>query len=175
MSEAKRRNYLIACWGVFGFVAIIAHALTRLTPFAIEPIEQGMMEPLHWAVAGAWIVFMLYSEAYKGFHLAFSPRLAARAMHLAENPRPLHAIFAPAYVMGLFHATRKRLIVSWCLLVGIVALVIAVKELAQPWRGIVDLGVVIGLFAGTLSVLWYFARAARGDAMPVDPDIPAMT
>lgn len=174
MADAKRPNYLAALWGVLGFVALIGHALLRLVPIAVEPIEQGAMDPVHWLAALVWVVFMLYSEAYRGFHLAFSPRLAARAMHLADNPRLLHVVLAPAYVMGLFHATRRRLIVSWGVLIGVIALVIAVKGVEQPWRGIVDLGVVIGLLAGTMSVLWYFARALRGASMPVHPDVPAV-
>ena len=33
---------------------------------------------------------------------------------------PAIVLLAPLFCMGLFHATRKRLIVSWCALTGIV-------------------------------------------------------
>ena len=39
----------------------------------------------------------------------------------SERPKswPLHALFAPLYSMGLFHASKKRLVVSWSFVAGI--------------------------------------------------------
>jgi threonine/homoserine efflux transporter RhtA len=111
---------------------------------------------------------MVYSEGYRAFHKAFSPRVVSRAQYLAAHPRPLHVAFAPLYCMGLFHATKKRLIVSWSVTLGVVGIVLLVRELDQPWRGIVDGGVILGLSAGTLSILYY----AIGQDPPVPPDVP---
>ncbi len=74
--------------------------------------------------------------------------------------------------MGLVHATRRRLVVSWTIVVGIVGIVIVVRMLEQPWRGIVDAGVVVGLAWGVLSIVYYTARAFAGRTMPVAPDLP---
>ncbi|MEM7248939.1 MAG: hypothetical protein AAF533_26665 [Acidobacteriota bacterium] len=172
MSSRERPLLAAAWWGVLGFLALIVKALWMLTPIALAAFRSESMGALHWVLAAAWIVFMIYSEGYRGFHQAFSPRLAARALHLAHHPRPLHVALAPAYVMGLMHATRKRLIVSWCLLLGIVALVIGVRMLSQPWRGIVDAGVVLGLTVGGISVVYHFHRQLGGAESPKDPDVP---
>lgn len=164
--------YAVAVWGVLGFAAIVFRAVWSLTPVALAPIRAGTMTALQWALYIGWLAFMVYSEGYKGFQRKVAPRVAARAMYAARNPRPLLVILAPLFCMGLFHATRKRLIVSWCALTGIVLLVILVRQLDQPWRGIVDGGVVAGLGWGLVAMLWSFVRALQGHPMSVPADVP---
>lgn len=159
-------------WGVAGFIALLSQAIVRLTPLAIEPIEAGALSPWHWAIWIAWVAFSVYSEGYKGFYCNAAPRVVARGFHLADERRAIRRILAPLFCMGLFGATRKRLIVSWSLYAGIVVLVIAVRQLPQPWRGIVDAGVVIGLGLGLLSVIYFFVAAMAGREMPVPADLP---
>lgn len=165
--------YLAAVWGVLGFSALLGNALWRLAPVALEPLEDGALSGVQLAVLGLWVAFMAYSEGYKGFQKQFAPRMAVRAMYLARHPRPALVAFAPMFCMGLIHATRKRLIVSWSVLTGIVLLVLAVREMDQPWRGIIDAGVVVGLLWGLCAVLWYFVRALAGKAPDVPADVPA--
>ena len=167
----KRVAYYAAVWGIAGCFALFGRAIWTLTPVAVEPLRQGMTA-VQWGLWGAWVVFMIYSEGYRGIHQKFAPRLVVRAVALAHNPRPLHVILAPAFCMGLFHATRKRLIVSWCVLLGIVSLVVAVRHLEQPWRGIVDGGVVIGLALGALSILYHAYRGLRGEELGIAADLP---
>ena len=159
-------------WGIVGFAALLVQAIYRLGVLALEPILGGHMTGLHWGLYGVSIVFNAYAEGYRGFQLHAAPRVVARAFHLARDPRPLRVALAPIFCMGLFAATRKRLIVSWCLYVGIVVVVIAVRQLPQPWRGIVDAGVVVGLSWGLISVIRCFFRALAGHPMAVAPDLP---
>jgi hypothetical protein len=102
-----------------------------------------------------------------------APRFAARSMYLAAYPRPLWVVFAPFFCIGLFHATRRRMIVSWSIFVGVVTLVVAVRQLAQPWRGIIDGGVVVGLGWGAAAVLWTSYRALTGRLQGVSPEVPS--
>ncbi len=173
MSKTREPIYSIAVWGVLGFAAVLLQAIWSLTPIALEPILNGTLTSFQIAIYLAWVGFMIYSEGYRGFQLKMAPRVAARAMYAARHPQPLWLIIlAPVFCMGLIHATRKRLIVSWCVLIGIVALVIAVRTLGQPWRGIIDGGVVVGLTWGLVWTLWYFIRAVAGHPMPVPDDVP---
>lgn len=73
--------------------------------------------------------------------------------------------------MGLFGATKKRMIISWSISVGVTALVIIVKKLPYPWRSIIDGGVVVGLTYGALSIVYNWLRSfGSGNVMPgVDP------
>ncbi len=162
---------LAYAWGVLGFLAFIANGLWRLTPIAWEPIAAGELRWHHWLLLAGWCGFMLYTKAYRGFHRAFAPRFAARAVALARHPTPLDVILAPAFCMGLIHATRKRLIISWLVVAAIGLLVVGMRMLDQPWRGMVDAGVVLGLAAGSLSVMWYAWRGLEGATLPVDPDL----
>lgn len=166
------RERLIAAWGVFSVLGILAQALLRLTGYAIEPVREGMMGPGHWALYIGWSVFNLYAEGYRGFHKAFNPRVVARAFHLARNPKPLHLIFAGPFCMAMFHAKKKNLILSWGLLSVIVVIVILVRMLPQPWRGIVDAGVVLGLGAGAASLVVQFAQVLFGGPIPETDSFP---
>lgn len=158
-------------WGVAGVLVLLVEAIVRLAPLALEGVGQSL-SATQWGVLGAWVAFNAYSEGYRGFHRNFSPRVVARAQYLRANPRALHVALAPLYCMGLVHATRRRLVTSWLLTLGIVGIVIAVRQVAQPWRGIVDAGVVVGLAIGVVSIVYYAVRALAGAAMPVPPDAP---
>ena len=56
--------------------------------------------------------------------------------------------------MGFFHATTRRMVTTYALTGAIVAFVALARLLEQPWRGILDAGVVVGLAWGILSLLW---------------------
>jgi hypothetical protein len=175
MAEGRALTFsgkLIATWGVVGVLAILIRAIWKLTPIALEPVFDGSMSSFQWFIYGAWTLINAYAEGYRGFQKAFSPRVVARAVYLGHNPKPLHVVFAPVFCMAMFHATRKRLIVAWVLLLGIVGLVIIVRMLPQPWRGIVDAGVVLGLIWGSISIVVMFARALFSNVVPDDDSIP---
>jgi hypothetical protein len=75
-----------------------------------------------------------YVEGYKAFQLKFSPLVVQRAMTLSRSPPPPlhHTLLAPFYSMGLFHASKKRKIVSWSISIGVAFIVGAVKRLPYP-------------------------------------------
>jgi len=165
------RQRLLATWGVLWVLALLANALYRLTPLALEPWLEGTMNPWQMALYVGWAIFNAYAEGYRGFHLRFSPRVVGRAFHLGRNPRPLDLVLALPFVMSLYHSQRRQKIVSYTFIVVLVALVWAVRALPQPWRGIIDGGVVVGLALGAFSVVYFWARGLRGDPPPA-PDLP---
>jgi hypothetical protein len=171
-AEPTPRLSLVGVWGIVGVAALLIQAIIRLTPLAIEPFEAGMLGAFHLALLGAWVLFAAYTEGYKAFQKQFTPRVVARAQYLSAHPRLVHVILAPAFCMGFFHATRKRLIVSWVVTLSIIGLIIAVKMLAQPWRGIIDAGVVLALIWGVIALAYFTSRALAGHRMPVPPDVP---
>ena len=61
---------------------------------------------------------------------------------------------------------------SWVFIGALVLLIWWVRSLAQPWRGIVDGGVVLGLVWG-LAVIWVlFVRYLLGAKIPPPGDLP---
>ena len=162
---------VIATWGVLCVLALLAQAIMRLTPKAIEPWLDGSLTTLHQALYVIAIAFMGYSEGYRGFQLRFSPRVVARAFYLGENPTPVRVVLALPFCMSLFHSTKRQMTISYALIVMIVLLVWGVRHLAQPWRGMIDAGVVVGLAWGSLAIVWFYFQALRGRPPPMT-DLP---
>lgn len=160
-------------WGVGGILLLLLFAIVRLGSVALE-LNSFDLTLMHWVLMLAWFAYMVWAEGYKGFHLAFAPRVVVRASYLAANPRPLHVLLAPLFCMGYIHATRKRRILSIALSLMIVCFVLLARMLPQPWRGIVDVGVVAGLAFGVCSIVYYLLqlRQAGAASLPVPADVP---
>ena len=77
-----------AAWGIVGLSLILGSALYRLYPHA-QALCDTPLAWHHWIALVASLLFMGYAEGYKGFHLKFSPRAAARALYLKNNPTDL--------------------------------------------------------------------------------------
>jgi len=167
------RFSLAALWGVTGFCLILVQAIYRLAVLAIEPITDGQVtESWQWGLYAASIAFNAYAEGYRGFQRKASPRIVVRAMHLGRHPRPLHVALAPFFCTALFHATRRRLIATWTLYGMLVIVIAAVRQVPQPWRGMIDAGVVVGLTWGTVSIIIIYVRALAGRPPQVSPELP---
>lgn len=170
VSTSNRALHPVVIWGMVGILAFIGRGLYRLSEVAWELTSGRALMGAEWGGLALWCVFMVYGEGYKGFHKAFSPRVVLRLHVLAARPSLGWGLLAPVVGMGLLRATRKRLIVSWCLVIGIVALVVFISRLSYPYRSIVDLGVVLGLSVGSVSLVYHYILALRGHlpSMPSD-------
>jgi len=152
---------LAAWWGVFGTVVVLAYAIMHLLPVALEAFTSSL-NFLHWTALIMNTVFMAYSEGYRGFSCSFSPRVAERASRLRMRPTWLRGVLAPLYCVGYFDAPWRVKSTVYALTIGIVILVQLVHFLEQPWRGILDAGVIVGLLWGTCATLIAAIRALHG-------------
>lgn len=152
----------VALWGVLGVVALFAQAIFRLGGHALEPLAGGTLSTAQGALYAAWAAASLYLEGYRAMQLRFCPRVVARAMHLAAHPTPLRVLIAPAFCMGFFHAAPRTRAVAWGMSLLIVSFVVVLRHVPQPWRGIVDGGVVVALVWGAGALLVQLARAFSG-------------
>ena len=159
-------------WGVLGVFAILFNGVKRLVPIAAEPFASGNFSPASWMCYASFAGFMAYAEGYKGFQTKFCPFVIKRARVLGETGNLLHKIFAAPFCMGLIHATRRRKILSWSLLVGIFGISQVAKRLSFPLNSIVDGGAVVGLSWGCLSLLRQYIHALRGGNIDVDAELP---
>lgn len=163
---------VIAAWGALSVVLLLLQATVRLGQLALEPWLEGSMSHAQMALYVAWVVVNAYTEGYRAFQLKFSPRVVARAAYLGRNPRPLRVVFALPFCMSLFHSSRRQLTISWGMVLAITLLVVAVRSLPQPWRGIVDGGVVVGLVWGIVIIGYHFVRYLVADELPPLEDLP---
>lgn len=164
------KNKLGATWGILGITLIIGSAIVRLFPKAVDAIHFGL-SPFEWIALLVWVSFMLFFEGYRGFQLNFSPRFAARLWHLLQKGRAVDLLLAPFYCMGFFHTTRRRMISSWTLAVGVTLFILVVVHIAQPWRGIIDWGVVLGLLYGLICIYVFTWQTLRRRNYIADPEL----
>jgi len=137
-------------------------------------LANSSMSQVHWLALAFSIIYMGYAEGYKGFHLGFAPRVVVRARYLADNPRPLHVLLAPLFCMGYIYATRKRQIISFALTIMIICFVLIARTMPQPWRGILDAGVVVGLSLGVLSIAYFLIISSNDPTrLTISAEVPS--
>jgi hypothetical protein len=163
---------LLAAWGILWVSLLLGRAIWRLTPFALEPWTQHLMTTGEKAIYVGWLVANAYLEGYRGFQLRFSPRVVSRAVYLGQNPRASWLILALPFCMSLFHSSRRQMAVSWSFIAVLVAVIWWVRSLPQPWRGIIDGGVVLGLVWGLGMIWWLFLGYIGGRKIPPPADLP---
>lgn len=145
-------RWLAVAWALAGFTLLLGFAIYRLAAVAVDGLLDEL-QPVHWLVLVGNVLFMAYTEGYRGFQLGYSPRFAARTLLLRNGGSLVHCLLAPLFAMGLYAAPRRQLMTGWLLTALIVLLVIVFRYIPQPWRGILDAGVVVGLGWG-LTVTW---------------------
>jgi hypothetical protein len=158
-------------WGVVGVAALLLEADWRLAVHAWSAVKSDL-SALQWIVLVGWVGVMTYAEGWRGFHLRFSTRVVARAEVIARAPRIVDVLLAPLFCMSFYGASPRGVRAAWILVVGIATLVMLVRLLPAPWRGIVDAGVVAGLTTGLASLGYHAVRSLLGHRAAVDPDAP---
>jgi len=169
--ELSRLGLIGAVWAVVGFSWVLLDAIIRLAIIAWEGIGPGL-SGLQYVLLVLFVVAMAYAEGYRGFQKSFSPRCAARAYWLCRNPEPLAVALAPLFIMGFFRATRAPFLFAWVGTFLIVLMIIGLQLIPQPWRGIVDAGVVVGLSWGLISFLASVLAIFAAGESEVSPAIP---
>ncbi|MGB7300852.1 MAG: hypothetical protein WA888_01225 [Burkholderiaceae bacterium] len=164
---------LAAAWGLGGVLTLLLFAVTRMARTSFDALDMPL-HAVHWLVLAANIVFMAYAEGYRGFQQSYSPRVVARARYLVNHWTVWRLIAAPLFCMGFFHATRRRLITAWVLTAAIVLMVFLFAQLPQPWRGVLDAGIVVGLGWGIISIGLYIGRWLSGRQFDASPEVPVV-
>jgi hypothetical protein len=160
-----------AAWALVGWSATLAFAMVRLGVSAVEALS-GDLDPLQLAALLANAAVFAWAEGYRGFQKRFSPRAAARVLYLRRHSGAGMAVLAPFFCIGFLRVTPRIRRMTWLGTGLIVLAIIAVRQLPQPWRGIVDLGVVIGLAWGLVTFVAMSARALATGTYPVPPEVP---
>lgn len=163
---SSRLGKVVATWGIAQIALLLGSAVYRLTPLAIEPWRDGTLTSPQKLLFVGWIIANGYMEGYRGFQRRFCPRVVGRARELATAPTLVRTVLALPFCMSLFDAPRRQMIVQWIFLVALATLIAFVKTLPQPWRGIIDGGVVVGLVWGLVMTLVYFVRYLSSGEVP---------
>lgn len=162
---------LAAFWGFIGVVFILGSAILRLGEIGLQTFDSPLFW-YHWLALATSILFMGFAEGYRGFQKGFSPRVAARVKYLYDHATPVRVVLAPLFCMGLFDIEKRRRMITIYLIIGIICLVQLVHLLDQPWRGIVDAGVVTGLSWGVISFVVFTLKAFTDQSFNHSPEVP---
>lgn len=168
----RRPSKALLVWGVGGAMALLSWGVARVFPHALEPALDGSMLAWHWALYLFMIVFNAWTEGYKTFQKSITPRVLARAQWVAENPRRVPTLAVPFFVAGFFAMQKRALIVRYIVIVIVVAVIVGMRFVPQPWRGIVDAGVVVGLGWGVVAMGVGLVRMLGGWRPDADPQLP---
>jgi hypothetical protein len=159
-------------WGIGGIAAVLVYAAFKLGRYAVEAVASGL-DPGEWLGLLASATFMAWAEGYRGFQQRFSPRVAARALDLYLRPTARRLWLAPLFCTGYFGATSR---LRWTVWIGTGLIVLAVllfSRFSQPWRGILDAGVMVGLIWGTVSLLVAAVSTFRQHRPLVPSEVPS--
>lgn len=159
-------------WGIVGVAALLGRATWSLAAVAWQAIASQPLAPWQLVAGAGWAALMCYFQGYRGFQRGFSSRVVVRAAYLAQHPRLLDGILAPLFCIGLVRASRPRLVKSWMLVATMVGLVLAVRLVPQPYRGLIDGGVVAGLVWGLAAIAVFSCRAFAGLVPAAALDLP---
>lgn len=172
------RSRSVQAWGTLGVIAYLSYGVAKVVPIVLEGLG-SIEEPWQWGLLAVTLLFFAYVEGYKGFQNGFSPRVVSRAWVVSEEGEAMplwHKVLAPAFCIGYFHGTFRRVAASWGVTTVIFAVVIGVKQLENPYRAIVDAGVIVGLIWGIVSIIVIFLKSLADEKPPeFDPALPEET
>lgn len=169
----RRPANLLTLWGVLGPMALLSSGVWRVFPYAIEPLlTPASLSVLHIVLYVVSIIFNAWTEGYRAFQKMIVPRILARAQWLTDNPERVNPILAPLFVAGFFAMQKRAIIVRYTFLVVIICVIIGMKFMPQPWRGIINAGVVVGLGWGVVAMGVGLIQLFRGVVPDADPQLP---
>lgn len=163
-------------WGAGAVVLSLLDAIYRLSKFVREGMHLGLLTPAMLLATLLWTVVIVYYEGVRGFRDALAPRMAARLWLLAQrNNRGdwLTKLLAPAHALSLFDSSTKRKRISWALLLFVIAMILVVRKLPQPYRAVIDVGVVLALAYGAWCIVKECIAAVRNGGGRVDAEMGA--
>ncbi len=169
-NQTTTTGTIAVIWAIIGLLALLAFACWRLSAYTIDSFTMPL-NWMHWLVFIGWTIFMAHGEGYKGFQKKFSPRFAARCKYLSHSASLLQLVLAPLFCMAYFHAPKKRMIATWALTLMIIVFIFAFRLIPQPWKGLLDFGVVFGLAWGIVSTLYFCFKAFTDDTFSRDNEV----
>ncbi|MEM7416843.1 MAG: hypothetical protein AAF389_15155 [Gemmatimonadota bacterium] len=150
------RNGTLVVWAVVGVSTILSMAVFRLFSRGWPVVSAGL-EPVEWVGLAIALFAFVYGEGVVALQRRWVPRILRRSQALGPADHPALRVGAPLYAMGLLGGPARSLVRSWLGVIAIVAAVLVVRALPEPWRGIVDVSVAGALAWGVISLL----RASR--------------
>ncbi len=143
---------LAALWAIAGVAALFLFAIVRLGERGISVVASGL-GPNQWIIFGLLLLVFVVVEGRAALQGRWVPMLVRRAGELRRSTARGHRILAPLYGMSLVGAPPRRLARAWLGTLAVVAAILLVRVLPDPWRGLIDLSVAAALAWGLGAIL----------------------
>lgn len=141
-------------WGILGFTVLVARALLGMSP----EIENMLATPLNaWQQIGLVVIVLVFGlvKGYFIFRQRFCRSYASRIGELSLQPvKLLYAVLAPLYCLNLIGAERRQLVRGYAIIAGIILMIVSVKFVPAPWRGMILTGVAVALTWAALEIAY---------------------
>lgn len=155
-------------WAVAGLALLLGRASVSLFFKGYrEVLDPPLLSNLEWGALALIVVLFAWGEGWMALHRKWAPRVAGRMRAIDERTPPHLLVFAPLHAVGLVGAPRRTLVRTWAGAGAIVVAIVAVRQMAQPWQGMIKLGVSLALAIGVVSLV---GRAVDGAVH--SPDLP---
>ena len=161
-SVDTREGRLATGWALISLVLLFATAVVRLAARGIETIRAGL-DPAEWLALVVLMALFIYGEGVRGLQRRWVPAVLRRVAELRTGRCVSHWMLAPLHAMLLIGAPKATLWRAWAGVAAIVAAVLIVRSLPEPWRGMTDISVAAALAWGLIVIL---AGARRLVGMP---------
>jgi hypothetical protein len=163
--ETRAPNWSVSTFGLVVVAMTLAEASVRLgvrAVLTVHAVGKGLHSAQYLLLALSVLAFG-YGEGYRALHRRFVPHVIDRATTLARtHQRRLRDwLAAPLYMLCLVQAEPRVLRRGWLSVFSIVCAVVAVRELPEPYRGIIDAGVAVALGIGLFSLICGYVAAVR--------------
>jgi hypothetical protein len=145
-------NLLVRVWALVGITILFGEAIVRLGMRAVRTIQAGLTTH-EWAMLVAVTAMFLYFEGWRGIQGRYAPFVVERLTRLRTERGLGMRLLAPLYAMALVGATRRQLTRAWLGVAAVVAAILIVRALPDPWRGIIDFGVSAALLWGLAAII----------------------
>jgi hypothetical protein len=151
-----------SAWAVVGVAATLVMAVYRLG-LRTRTLLETDLAPHAWWLLGASTLLFAYGEGYRALHLRFVPAVIARAAELTPMVKVTLRIrlLAPLYALGIVQSDRTARMRAWLSIALIGLAVVVVRQLPEPWRGIIDASVTVALAIGLSSLALGFVNWLR--------------
>jgi len=141
-------------WGILGFSVLVGNALRGMS----AEIEYILATPLTaWQTVGFVLIVLVFglAKGYFIFRQRFCRSYASRIGELIRPPvKLLYAVLAPLYCLNMIGAERRQLVRGYALVAGIILMIISVKFVPFPWRGMILTGVAVALTWAALEIAY---------------------
>lgn len=154
---AASRGDAATVWAVAGVALIFIQAILSLGERGLQTVRAGLSTG-EWIALVLLTVLFVWGEGIRALARRWVPFVMRRAASLRNETRLMPQLLAPLHAMALTHAPSRTLVRAWLGVAGIVAAVLIVRALPDPWRGLIDLAVAAALTCGLVAIAVQGAR-----------------